>query len=136
MLGLVVKELGLSFIINIIFKLTPNNRVPQRNKQCTLKIIYGLLNQLKSNIHHDGVEVAKVTFDGEGAITINTGILRGHPVARYSHVVKSAPTIIFAMVAKLWADVTSIDAFDKFPSIGISDLNDKRHDTVGLIFDY
>jgi len=93
-------------------------------------------NQLDSYIHHGGVENTEVTFDRESTLIINTGILHWHPVSGYSHVVKSAPPIVFAMVAKLRANVTSLDTFHHLPSVRISNLDYERHDTIGVTFNY
>lgn len=86
--------------------------------------------ELNPDVHHYGVEDTKVTFDGEGTLIINTCILHRHPVTGDSDIIKFAPSIVFAMITKLWTDITTTHSFLHFPSLGISDLNNKWHDTI------
>lgn len=94
-----------------------------------------MLNELGSNIHHHWVKSSHISLDGECTLSINGDKLHWHVLSWDSYLIKGAPSIIFAVVANLWAKITTLNTLKWHPGVQVSYLNEEWHDSIVIIFD-
>ena len=110
LLSLIINNLRFFLLSTDILKLPSNHRISEPDSQTSCQEIIGFKDHAGTNVHHDSVHFSDVSFDGEGAFSVNLDELLEHVVSWDSYLVEGGPAVVFAVVAKFWSHVASFDA--------------------------
>ena len=76
-----------------------------------------MLDELHSDVHHDGIKSPQVTFDGESSLFVDTNVFHRHVFSRGPDLVESAPPVILAVISHLRTHVSAVDTLERLPGL-------------------
>ena len=130
LLGLVIKQFSLLLLATYVFELSSNGWVSHSNQKLLTKHRRPSADYRKSSFKHRWVDNSQIAFNRDSTLSVNFQESAWHVFPRDSHIVKCQPTIILTGVSKLRTHVAAFNSRHMFVSVSISNLNDKRIDSI------